>query len=108
MYQLIERLHAEAKYAALTTQFVEDGVLLRYQRTKYAKLHERIATLWDKFSAGTITLRELLKKCSHLNGASSSAVQDRASSERRSEDDATSCDRSRSFSDSVSGQTTSD
>jgi hypothetical protein len=70
LYMLIDRLHAEAKDAAFTCQFVEDGILLRHQRKKYADLHDKIAKIWDEFSTGSMSPTDLLKKCSHLNGPS--------------------------------------
>ena len=68
MYLLIERLHKEAKDVVLTCHFLEDGVVLHYQRTKYAQLHGKIFSLWEKFSEGTINGQQLLLSCSHLNG----------------------------------------
>jgi len=70
MYDLITRLHEEAKDVELLCHFLEEGQITRVQRKKFVHLHERIQELWDQFQAGAFGAQQLLKSCSKLNGPS--------------------------------------
>ncbi len=68
MYLLINILHHESKTVSHQVTFISDGKLRRYQRNKYAKMQGIIFRAWDDFENGSISVSELLKKCSRLNG----------------------------------------
>ena len=69
LYELIKRLHEEATDVDLTCQLVEEMQMIpELQREKYTMLHEKIVTLWEQFEDRDLTIKSLLKSCSHLNG----------------------------------------
>ena len=46
MYLLIDTLHKASQNVSMLTQFVLNGAVLRYQRTKYRKMQAIILTAW--------------------------------------------------------------
>ena len=68
MYRLINLLHIEAKNVTLQVSFLSNGAVLRYQRNKYKKVQAVIADCWKALSDGNMAAKEVLKRCSRLNG----------------------------------------
>lgn len=66
LYSLITLLHKEARLVTLHIQLLNDGKVLRHQKTKYAKLHGQLVKLWDEFSQGHRSAKNLLKAVSHF------------------------------------------
>ncbi|XP_068250151.1 uncharacterized protein [Palaemon carinicauda] len=65
-YILLSLLYNEAKLVPLYVNFLNDGKVLRHQKTKYAKQHGRLVVLWEEFSLGHRSGKSLLKAVSHF------------------------------------------
>ena len=61
-------LHIEAKNVTLQVSFLSNGAVLLYQCNKYKKVQAVIADCWKSLSDGNMTAKEVLKRCSRLNG----------------------------------------
>jgi hypothetical protein len=66
-YQLVDFLYTEARLVTLQAQLVADDKLKRDQRAKYKKQQGKIFDLWDKYSAGDLDVKELLKEMSKVH-----------------------------------------
>jgi hypothetical protein len=66
MYKLIDVLHIEAIDVEYVSRFVSQKLMLRCQRKLYARLHERIFQLWEKFGVGELSAKQLLQECAHF------------------------------------------
>ena len=64
LYQLLQLLHSEALLVNLNIRLMSENGTSRYQRKVYSKLHTRINTYWDEYSAGTRSASSLLGACS--------------------------------------------
>ena len=58
IYSLLTPLHNEAWLVTLHVQLLNDGKVLRHQKTIYAKQHGRLVKLWNEFSQGHIDRRK--------------------------------------------------
>jgi len=47
---------------------VENQIANKSKRPKYSKMHNEIKEIWKKFEEREITVKDLLRKCSRLNG----------------------------------------
>ena len=63
-YTLITLLHTKARLVTLHVRFINDGKVLRHQKNKYTKQHDRLVMLWEEFSLGTRSAKSLLKAAS--------------------------------------------
>jgi hypothetical protein len=63
VYKLIDVLHIEAIDVEYVRRFVTEKLMLRFQRKKYARLHDRIFGLWEKFGEGELSAKQLLREC---------------------------------------------
>lgn len=65
-YQLVERLHSEAKLASIQCLLLDNGRLRRRQHDKYKNRHRLLFAAWDAYDSRDLTTFQLLKRCSHL------------------------------------------
>ena len=68
LYRLIAILHNESSTSYYTCVLIKNEISNEAKRTKYSKMHDEIHEIWKKFEDREITVRDLLKKCSRLNG----------------------------------------
>ena len=68
MYFLIQILFRETKSITRQVKFVSEGKILRYHKRKYVRHHGVIIKAWEDFDEKRITLKELLRICTRLNG----------------------------------------
>lgn len=68
LYLLIKLLHQEACLTSLHIWIVSEKKLRRVQRKRYWDQQVKIFKLWEEFSNGEKSARQLLKACSHMNG----------------------------------------
>lgn len=66
MYKLIDVLHTEAIDVEYVRRFVSEKLMLRCQRKIYARLHDHIFKLWEKFEEGELSAKQLLYECAHF------------------------------------------
>src|SRR6218665_541168 len=52
--------HDEARDVEHTCQFLSNDVILRRQRKSSHKVHRKIQEVWEQFSAGDITAKDML------------------------------------------------
>ena len=69
-YKLVGCLYDEAVTVQYVRRFVSQGLLSRKQKKIYVRLHGRMMSLWDTFSEGNLTAKQLLSKCAKLNAPS--------------------------------------
>ena len=67
-YVLIELLHKESQIITLQLHLVSQNKLKRYLRLTYTRMQAAIFTLWDKYPQGRVTVSQMLRACSRLNG----------------------------------------
>lgn len=68
LYLLIKLWHQEACFTSLHIWIVSEKKLRRVQRKRYWDQQVKIFKLWEEFSNGEKSARQLLKACSHMNG----------------------------------------
>src|SRR6218665_2700603 len=61
-YRLVSLLHDEARDVEHTCQFLSNDVVLRRQRKSSQKVHRNIQEVWEQFSAGDITAKDVLRR----------------------------------------------
>ena len=64
-YSLLTLLYNEIRLVTLQVHLSNNGKALRYQKTKYIKIHGQLVNLWDLFSNGHRSAKNLLKAVSH-------------------------------------------
>ena len=64
-YLLVKLLHDEAKLVSIQVRLLSDGKVLRYQKQKYRKQHGQLVNLWEEFSNGQRSAKNLLRAVSH-------------------------------------------
>lgn len=67
-YMLIQILYNEALLCTLQMRLVRLKKLKRYQRKIYRHLQGKIGQVWQDYSDGKVTARQLLETCSYVNG----------------------------------------
>ena len=68
LYLLVPLLHQEAEMLPLQIKLVSEKKMKRYQRKDVRTRQARINNLWGAFVDNEISVKQLLKRCSRLNG----------------------------------------
>ena len=68
LYLLVPLLHQEAEMLPLQIKLVSEKKMKMYQRKDVRTRQARINNLWGAFVDNEISVKQLLKRCSRLNG----------------------------------------
>jgi hypothetical protein len=69
----------EARSVGVTVRLVEEQSLRRYQRVTFKKSQGRLAELWDKYEAKTITTSDFLRSVGNIYATAVPTSQDSVS-----------------------------
>ena len=66
LFQLVELLSSEAQLVDLQIRLVSEKKLNRRVRKNRASINARLFDTWDAYIRQEITVRKLLRRCSHI------------------------------------------